>query len=113
LQENIHHRDTEYTEILKFFVCREIPANENRQPCLRQEQGALFLSEGILFFPSSAPDGQKIAILRDLRACGEHMFIKDKLSQSMERRPPDRTHEKGNQKRVYSAIMARIMSEAF
>jgi A/G-specific adenine glycosylase len=80
LQENIHHGDTEYTETVKFFVCRETTANENRQSCLWQEQGALFLSEGILFLP--------VVVSRRAKncyppcppcLCGEHVVIKDTL----------------------------------
>ena len=82
LQEDIHHGDTENTETLKFFVCRETTANENRPSCLRQEQGALFFSEGILFLPVAVSRRAKNCYPpRPPRLCGENMAIKDMLPQ--------------------------------
>ena len=37
--------------MVKFFVCREMTANENHQSCLGQDEGPLLLSEGVLFLP--------------------------------------------------------------
>ena len=51
MQEEIHHGDTEGTEMLEFFVCRESTANENCPSCLRQEACPFFLSEDSPFLP--------------------------------------------------------------